>query len=78
MKDEIEEHTAEQQWELLQEAIRVGNEKVIPTNEWRAKRQWMTERILIMMDERRKLKGIDDQRYKSIRRIIHKECNKVR
>src|SRR5215469_13381289 len=38
----------------------------------------MTERILIMMDERRKFKGIDDQRYKSINRMIHKECNKAR
>src|SRR5215469_13926108 len=38
----------------------------------------MTERILIMMDERRKFKGIDDQRYNSINRMIHKECNKSR
>src|SRR5215469_13524383 len=38
----------------------------------------MTERILIMMDERRKLKGIDDQRYKSVNSMIHKECNKAK
>ena len=31
-----------------------------------------------MMDERRKFKGIDDQRYKCINRTIHKECNKAR
>ena len=62
MKDEIGENIAEQQWELLQEAIRVGNQNVIPTSERRAKRPWMTERILIMMDERRKFKGIDEQR----------------
>src|SRR5215469_576495 len=78
MKDEIAKNSAEQQWELLQEAIKVGNEKVIPTSKRRAKSQWMTERILIMMDERRKFKGIDDQRYKSINRMIHKECNKAR
>ena len=30
------------------------------------------------MDERRKFKDIDDQRYKSINRMIHKECNKAR
>ena len=28
--------------------------------------------------ERRKFKSIDDQRYKSINRMIHKECNKAR
>src|SRR5215469_3398590 len=78
MKDEIGENIAEQQWELLQEAIRVGNEKVIPTSERKAKRPWMAERILIMMDERIKFKGLDDQRYKSINRMIHKECNKAR
>src|SRR5215469_11155304 len=38
----------------------------------------MTERILIMMDERRTFKNIGDQRYKSINRMIHKECNKAR
>ena len=73
MKDEIGENIAEQQWELLQEAIRLGNEKVIPTSERRAKRPWMTEIILIMMDERRKFKGIDDQRYKSINRTTDKK-----
>src|SRR5215469_15222936 len=78
MKDEIGENTAEQQWELLQEAIRVGNEKVIPTSERRAKRPRMTERILIMMGKRRKFKGIDDQRYKSINRMIHMKCNKAK
>src|SRR5215469_3776404 len=36
------------------------------------------ERILIMMDERKKFKGIDDQRYKRINSMIHKECNKAR
>ena len=77
MKDEIGENTAEQQWELVQEAIRVRNEKVIPC-ERGTKRPWMTERILIMMDERRKFKGINDQKYKSINRMIHKECNKAR
>ena len=50
-KDEIGENTTEQQSELLQKAIKVGNEKVIPTSERRAKRPWMTERILTMMDE---------------------------
>src|SRR5215469_2252631 len=78
MKDEIGENTAEQRWELLQEAIRVGNEKVISTSERRTKSPWMTERILITMNERRKFKGIDDQMYKSINRMIHKECNKAR
>ena len=58
--------------------IRVGNERVIPTSERRAKIPWITERILNMMNERRKFKDIDDQRYKSIYRMIHKECNKAR
>src|SRR5215469_15437666 len=31
-----------------------------------------------MMNEKRKFKGIDDERYKSINRTIHKECNKAR
>src|SRR5215469_6767373 len=65
MKDEIVENNAEQQWELLQEAVRVGNEKLIPTSESREKKKL-------------KFKGIDDQRYRSINRMIHKECNKAR
>src|SRR5215469_3469970 len=77
MKDEIGENTAEQQWERLQEAIRVGNKKVIPTSERRAKGPWMTERILIMMDEIIKFKDKDYQRYKSINKTIHKKWNKA-
>src|SRR5215469_864165 len=56
MKDEIGENIAGQQWELLPEAITVGNEKFIPMSERRAKRPWMTERIRIMKNERRKFK----------------------
>src|SRR5215469_14572638 len=43
MKDKIGESIVEQQWKLLQEAIRVGNENVIPTSETKAKRSWITE-----------------------------------
>ena len=31
-----------------------------------------------MMDKRKTLKGINDQRYKSINRRIHHDCNKAR
>ena len=52
IKDGTGENIIEQQWELFQEAIRVRNEIAIPKSERRAKRPWMTERLLSITDER--------------------------
>ncbi len=56
LKDECTgEQTAEQKWNNLEKAIKEGN-NLIPERESRARKPWMTEEILHMMDERQ-LKG---------------------
>ena len=72
---EIGSEDAEQQWNTLQKAIREANDIVLPEIERKAKKPWMTEEILNLMNERRKFISINNERYRILNRIIHKQCN---
>ena len=52
-------------------------EKVLPRKERKAKRKWMTEEILEMMEERRKVKG-QEHLYQRWNRRIRQECKKAK
>ena len=76
LKAEVDGGSAEEEWNILAEAIRHGVQEVIPDNRRRKKKPWMTEEILEMMDERRQLKGRDEVQYRIKNREIHRECNR--
>ena len=78
LQQESEDETAEQQWKILQEAISKANEIVLPKTERKEKKPWMTDEILKLMDERRIYKDSDREKYRSLNKRIHKECNKAK
>ena len=43
-----------------------------------AESPWMTDEILLLMDERRAWKGRNEQEYKNLNRIIHRECKNAK
>ena len=64
-------------WNYLEKAIKEGN-YILPKKERKALKPWMTEEILDMMDERRRLKGKNEDEYRSLNKCIHKECIKAK
>lgn len=77
LEDEVENAKAEEQWNILTEAIQKGMKEVIPDNRRRKKKLWMTE-ILYMMDETRILKGRDEVQYRIKNIEIKRECKRVK
>ena len=75
---DIGNDTAEQHWEKIERAIKRANEIVLPKKEKKVKKLWMTDSILELMDERRKYKDRNNERYKCLNKRIHKECNKAK
>ena len=67
----------EQKWQNLERAIKEGN-GIIPEREMIARKEWMTEDILRMMDERRQQKGKNENRYRELDRAIKRECTKAK
>ncbi|GFS21211.1 craniofacial development protein 2-like [Elysia marginata] len=49
----------DQQWDCLKEAIEKTNEEFLPRVNREAKQEWITENILDMLKERKRLKGSD-------------------
>ncbi|GFR69970.1 craniofacial development protein 2 [Elysia marginata] len=49
----------DQQWDCLKEAIEKTNEEFLPRVNREAKQEWITEDILDMIGERKRLKGSD-------------------
>lgn len=76
LKNEAESDGAEEQWNILAKALQKGVEEVIPDSRGRRKKPWMTEEILDMMVERRRLKGRDQVQYRIKNKEIHRECNR--
>ena len=72
------EDSAQKQWDILSSAISEANTQLIPTKRRAAKRPWMTEEILNMMEERRTWKDRDINKYREVNRNIHKECYKAK
>ncbi|GFS24698.1 RNA-directed DNA polymerase from mobile element jockey-like [Elysia marginata] len=62
----------DQQWDCLKEAIEKTNEEFLPRVNREAKQEWITEDILDMMKERKRLKGSDA--YKHIDNNIKMAC----
>ena len=72
--DEAEDVPIENHYESLKIAIQEANAEILPKVDRVAKRPWMTENILRLMDARRKKKGNNQQEYLTLNRTIHREC----
>ena len=74
LKDQAEGDSVEKSWENFREAIAESNREVLPKTKRIAKQPWMTEPILILMEDRRQCKGKNQQKYRDLNKTIHKEC----
>ena len=70
---EMEEENVQQQWAKLQTAVEEACEE-LPKTKRKKKKPWMAENILNLMDDRRKVKKIDEQQYQEINKRIRKDC----
>ncbi len=62
------------QWEQMKESITQAAEETIPRQCRKAKKKWMTDDILKLMDERRKIKQNHDA-YVAMNKDITAKCN---
>ena len=51
---------------------------IIPERERIARKEWMTEEILTVMDERRQKRGKNENRCSDLDRTIKRECTKAK
>ena len=65
------------QWEMLRDSIHQTSKEVIPEIKRTAKKKWMTDEILQMMDRRRETKH-DKDKYNALNQDIRDRCNKAR
>ena len=72
LMEETEEDSIENDWQNLRKAIEESNREMLPKTTRMAKRPWMTDAILLQMDERRECKGRNQQQYNSLNRTIHR------
>ena len=74
LRDETESDSIERGFDNLKIAVEEANTEILPKIDRVAKRPWMTDSILMLMDDRRKKKGKNRQEYQSLNRTIHREC----
>ena len=74
LENEAEESTMQSVYDNLSAAIEEASAEILPKVTRTPNRPWMTEAILRLMDDRRRCKGTDDQRYRELNRTIHQDC----
>ena len=67
----------DEKWEHLKESITQAAEETIPKSQRKAKKKWMNDDILKMMDERRNSKQ-DRVAYKALNKQIMTKCNEAK
>ncbi|XP_060533833.1 uncharacterized protein LOC132706497 [Cylas formicarius] len=68
----------EPRWTVLKKALLDTQEIDIGYVQASKKQQWMTDKILKLMDERRKYKTTDINRYRELNRAVRSECRKAK
>ena len=69
--------TAEERWQKMKESIEEAAREHIPLIERKANKKWMTTEILVLMEDRRKVKQ-DEQKFSEICKLIKKKCNEAK
>ena len=62
----------------MQEALVGAADVIIPKERRRGKKDWMTEKILDMMEERRRLRIVSHVRYKELDIRIKRMCKQTK
>ena len=72
--DEAEDEGVERCWRVLQDALVSAAEEIIPKEKRRGRKAWMTDEILDLMEKRRKVKNVSEERYRELDRNIRQMC----
>ena len=78
LSEEINGGEIEKEWICLQRAYVEGVEEIIPRKERRARKAWMTEDILDLMEKRRECKHKNAERYRELNREIKRRCSSAK
>lgn len=70
----FESEEIEGEWRAFEEILNKSAEETIPKTKAKKKQKWMTDYILDMMEERRKVKGKDISKYKELDDAIKQKC----
>ena len=62
--DEAGDEGVERSWRVLQDALVSAAEDIIPNEKRRGRKAWMTDEILDVMEQRRKVKNASEERYR--------------
>jgi hypothetical protein len=73
---EDQDESVEKDWQILQEALTGTAENIIPNEQRKGKKGWISDEILNLMEERRSLKNTSEQRYTEMDRKIKQLCTK--
>ena len=68
------EPSIETDWRRLSDALTITAQNIIPNEQRRGRRRWMTEEILEKMEERRRFKTVNQEIYRQLDREIKREC----
>ncbi|XP_037776954.1 craniofacial development protein 2-like [Penaeus monodon] len=77
-KVQIRLQEIEEEWRAFEETLYTSVEETIPKIKAKKKQKWMTDFILDMMEERRKVKGKDISKYKELDNTIKAKCKEER
>ena len=68
----------EDEWEDWKKVVTEAAKETLPVQERRRKNPWMTQEIIDMMEERRKIRDRFTQDYRSLNRNIMKKCTEAK
>jgi predicted transcriptional regulator len=70
----LAEDTSKSKYEIFKEAITQTAKEIIPVKQRKTAQKWMTDEILSLMDERRKVKGRNPHEYQTLNKTVHRKC----
>ena len=74
-EDQIE---VEKTWGIIKESLNTSLRAVLPSKRAKKKKPWMTDDILRKMEERKKFKNIDSDKYKQLDKEIETLCRQTK
>ena len=72
--DDQNKNNVEPKWDRLKKCMQTALKTVLPPKERMERKPWMTNEILKMMEERKKVKHRDPVQYKALNMHIHEAC----
>ena len=73
-----DQNDVEKKWGIIKESLNTSLRTVLPNKHAMKKKPWMTDDILMKMEERKKCKNIDSDKYKQLNKEIEKICRQTK